>query len=130
MNSIFRQALIGTRIPWIFGYTGEIDWITSTLIDLAIFGNMTTLKPADPSDRTKIIKAFTRSLKRFDGNFIIGKKDKRNIALKNAMTLVVKPRGSGNVSQDSTLAQIESLVVVNLRFFFPAATMHAGEGCP
>ena len=105
----FKQALIGTRIPWIFGYTCEIDWITSTLIDLAIFENMTTLKPADLSDRTKIIKAFARSLKRFDGNFIIGKKAGRNVALKNAMTLVVKPRGSGNVAQDNTPARIQLL---------------------
>jgi hypothetical protein len=94
----FKQALIGTRIPWIFGNTCEIDWITSTLIDLAIFENMTTLKPADLSNRMKIIRAFVRSLKRFDGDFIIGKKDKQNVTLKNAITLVVKTRESGNIT--------------------------------
>lgn len=98
----FKQALIGTRIPWIFGYTCEIDWITSTLIDLAIFENMTTMKTTDLNNRTKIINAFARSLKRFDGNFIIGKKVGNDVALKNAITLVVKPRGRGNISQDET----------------------------
>jgi len=105
----FKQVLIGTRIPWIFGYTCEIDWITSTLIDLAIFEKMTTLSPADLGSRRKIIRAFARSLKRFDGDFIIGKKGRKNVPLKNAITLVVKPRGSGNVSQDNTGALIEQL---------------------
>ena len=70
---------------------------------------MTTLKPADLSDRTKIVRAFARSLKRFDGDYTIGKKAGRNVKLKNAITLVVKPRGSGNVSQDNTPALTELL---------------------
>lgn len=105
----FKQVLIGTRIPWIFGYTCEIDWMTSTLIDLAIFENMTTMKSANLNSRTKIINAFVHSLKRFDGDFIIGRKEGREIALKNAITLVVKPRGRGNVSQDDTQSLTELL---------------------
>jgi hypothetical protein len=55
---------------------------------------------ADLNKREVVINAFVQSLKKFEGNFIIGTRE--NICLKDAITLVVKPRGRGNVPKDET----------------------------
>jgi hypothetical protein len=105
----FKEVLIGTRIPWIFGYTCEIDWTKSTLIDLSIFEILTMLSSDDLKKRPRIINAFKRSLERFNGDVVIGKKGVKDVALKDAITLVTKPRGKGNVPQDNTDELRESL---------------------
>ena len=97
----FKDVLIGTRIAWIFGYTCEIDWLPSTLIDLSIFEHLTKMSNSDLNKREKIIMAFVHSLKKFDGDFIIGNRE--NICLKDAITLVIKPRGRGNVPKNETV---------------------------
>lgn len=96
------NGLTGTKITWIFGYTCEIDWLTSTLIDVAIFDRLTRLSDSQLSSRAKIINTFAEALRRFDGEYLIGTHNGNKIPLKDSITLVTKPRGQGNVSQDST----------------------------
>lgn len=105
----FIDALVGTRIAWIFGYSCEIDWLGSTILDLAVFENMMRLKEDDLKNRNKIINAFVKSLKKFDCDYTIGARDGEKIPLKDAITLVTKPRGRGNVPQDSTDLLTEKL---------------------
>lgn len=103
------QTLIGTSIVWIFGYTCEIDWLASMLIDLSIFDRLTTLRESDLSDRSKIINAFVQALKKFDGTFLIGEDRGGVVTLKDAISLIVQPRGRGNKPRDDTEVLIEKL---------------------
>jgi hypothetical protein len=103
------SGLTGTRLTWIFGYTCEIDWLTSTIIDVAIFERLTRLSYSQLSSRATIINAFARALKRFDGEYLIGKRNGDKIPLKESITLVTKPRGQGKAPQDSTESLRQSL---------------------
>jgi hypothetical protein len=103
------NGLTGTKIAWIFGYTCEIDWLTSTIIDVAIFERLTRLTETQLSSKSKIIKAFAEALTRFNGDYLIGTHNGDKIPLKESITLVTKPRGQGKVSQDSTEDLRESL---------------------
>lgn len=96
------HGLTGTKITWIFGYTCEIDWLTSTMIDVAILDRMTGMASRQLESRQKIVSAFTGALKRFNGKYLIGEQDRRKIPLADSITLITKPRGKGNVPQDST----------------------------
>lgn len=99
----FKRALIGTRIPWIFGYNCEVNWTKSMLIDLSVFEIMTMLSNNDLSSRAKILKMFKQALERFNGDSVIGTKDGQEVLLKDAITLVTKPRGRGKVARDDTM---------------------------
>lgn len=100
--SDLMNGLTGTKITWIFGYTCEIDWLTSTVIDVSILERLTRLSDRQLSSRTKIIKTFADALKRFNGEYPIGSDRGEKIPLKDSITLVTKPRGQGNSPQDST----------------------------
>jgi hypothetical protein len=100
--SDLMNGLTGTKITWIFGYTCEIDWLTSTVIDVSILERLTRLSDRQLSSRTKIIKTFADALKRFNGEYPIGSDQGEEIPLKDSITLVTKPRGQGNSPQDST----------------------------
>jgi hypothetical protein len=96
------HGLTGTKITWIFGYTCEIDWMTSTMIDVAILERLTRLSNGQLSSRQMIINTFTKALKRFDGKYLIGEQGGHKIALADSITLITKPRGQGNAPRDST----------------------------
>lgn len=100
--SDLMQGLTGTRITWIFGYTCEIDWMTSTMIDVAILERLTRLSNTQLSSRPTIINAFTKALRRFNGEYLIGEDNGHRIALKDSVTLITKPRGRGYLPHDST----------------------------
>ena len=96
------NGLTGTRIAWIFGYTCEIDWLSSTFIDVAILERLTRLRERQLSFREEIVKAFAGALRRFSGEYPIGGEGRRKISLADSIVLVTKPRGQGNASKDST----------------------------
>ena len=43
----FLSTTKNSRIAWIFGYTCEIGWMASTLIDLSLFEHLMKLKKSD-----------------------------------------------------------------------------------
>ena len=96
------HGLTGTKITWLFGYTCEIDWLTTTMIDVAILERMTRMSNQELGDRQKIVRAFTAALKRFNGRFLIGEEDHHKVSLADSITLITKPRGQGNAPADST----------------------------
>lgn len=96
------NGLTGTKITWTFGYTCEIDWLTSTIIDVAILERLTSLSSSQLTSRAMIINSFAAALRRFNGEYLIGTHHGKKIPLKESITLITKPRGKGNVSQDST----------------------------
>ena len=96
------NGLVGTRIAWVFGYTCEIDWLSSTFIDVAILERLTRLRERQLSDREEIVKAFSGALRRFSGEYPIGGEGRRKISLADSIVLVTRPRGQGHVSRDST----------------------------
>jgi len=98
----FISTTKNSSISWIFGYTCEIGWMASTLIDVSIFEHLMQLKKSDMRSRKKVIDAFEKALRRFNGNFIICKEKKRNIPLKDAITLVVRTKGEKNRANDVT----------------------------
>ena len=98
----FISTTKNSHIAWIFGYTCEIGWMASTLIDVSIFEHLMKLKKSDLKDRNKILSAFEKALRRFNGDYILCKRKEKNIPLKSAITLVVQPRGPGFKAQDET----------------------------
>jgi hypothetical protein len=98
----FKDALKGTRIAWIFGYTCTIDWVGSTMVDLAIFEHTLRIRDAALGNRINLINTFVKALRKFDGNYPIGCEEDKGTYLKDAITLVTRPRGRGNVATDDT----------------------------
>jgi hypothetical protein len=96
------DGLTGTKITWIFGYTCEIDWLTSTIIDVSILERLTRLSDKQLASRSIIINSFAEALRRFNGEYLIGQHNGEKISLKDSITLVTKPHGQGKISQNST----------------------------
>jgi len=100
--SDLMQGLTGTRMAWIFGYTCEIDWLTSTVIDVAILERLTRLSDGQLKSRTTIVRSFADALKRFSGDYLLGSYNGGRVPLKKSISLVTKPHGQGFAPQDST----------------------------
>jgi len=105
----FIATTKNSSITWIFGYTCEIGWMSSTLIDVSIFEHLMQLKKSEMRSRKKVLDAFERALRRFNGDFVICKEKKRNVPLKEAITLVIRSRGEKNRAEDVTSLLIERL---------------------
>jgi hypothetical protein len=98
----FIATVADSRVAWMFGYTCEIGWMASTLIDVSVFENLMKLKKSDLANRKKILNAFYKALQRFNGDFILCREKKKKVRLKDAITLVIQPRESGSPVQDET----------------------------
>jgi hypothetical protein len=105
----FIQTTKNSSLAWIFGYTCEIGWMASTLIDVSIFEHLMKLKKSDLKDRKKIIGAFAKALRRFNGDYRLCKGKGNNVLLKDAITLVVQPRGPREKAQDETASLLANL---------------------
>jgi hypothetical protein len=105
----FISTTKNSHIAWIFGYTCEIGWMASTLIDVSIFEHLMRLKKSDLKSRKKILDAFEKALRRFNGDYILCKEKGKNTPLKDAITLVVQPRGPKEKATDETSALIANL---------------------
>jgi hypothetical protein len=105
----FISTTTNSHIAWIFGYTCEIGWMASTLIDVSIFEHLMKLKKSDLKSRKKILDAFGKALSRFNGGYILCKEKGRRIPLKDAITLVVQPRSPGSKAVDETKNLIDNL---------------------
>ncbi len=100
----FLDAIAGSRIRWIFGYKCEITWLVSTMVDLSVFEHLMELRESSLSDQAKIINAFVRALRRFNGEYRIGhdKDTGGPVELNNAVSLVIQPLGKGKKPRDVT----------------------------
>jgi hypothetical protein len=105
----FISTTKNSHIAWIFGYTCEIGWMASTLIDISIFEHLMKLKKSDLKSRTKILNAFEKALRRFNGDYILCKGKSQGITLKDAITLVVQPRIPKEKAHDETAALLSKL---------------------
>jgi len=107
----FLSTTKNSRIAWIFGYTCEIGWMASTLIDLSLFEHLMKLKKSDLAKREKIVNAFVKALSRFNGDYTLckGKGKKTGVRLKDALTIVIQPRWPGCEAQDETRNVMEKL---------------------
>jgi hypothetical protein len=105
----FISTTKNSRIAWIFGYTCEIGWMASTLIDVSIFEHLMKLRKSDLKDREKIIRTFAKALRRFNGDYPLCKMKGKNIPIKDAITLVVQPRSDKAKAQDETAYLLEAL---------------------
>jgi len=105
----FISTTKNSHIAWIFGYTCEIGWMASTLIDVSIFEHLMKLTKNDLRSRKKILEAFEKALRRFNGDYILCKEKSKNIPLKEAITLVVQPRGPKEKAQDETATLLAKL---------------------
>ncbi len=105
----FISTTKNSHIAWIFGYTCEIGWMASTLIDVSIFEHLMKLKKSDLKSRKKILDTFVKALSRFNGGYVLCKAGGKTIPLKDALTLVVQPRAEGSRAQDETKVLLERL---------------------
>jgi hypothetical protein len=105
----FISTTKNSSIAWIFGYTCEIGWMASTLIDVSIFEHLMKLKKTDLKDRKKIVNTFAKALRRFNGDYLLCKGKGNNMLLKDAITLVVQPRGPKEKAQDETPVLLTNL---------------------
>lgn len=105
------EFLIATsKIVWIFGYTCNVDWLTSMLIDICIFENLMTIGPKDLGSRDKILLSFARALARFEGRYELGwDENGDDVDLRDAFTLIIQPKGKGKKPRDETEALREML---------------------
>jgi hypothetical protein len=83
--------------------------MVSTLIDLSIFEHLMMLKKTDLRDRRKIVNAFTKALRRFNGDYPLCKGKGKSILLKDAITLVIQPRGPKEKAVDETATLLTKL---------------------
>jgi hypothetical protein len=83
--------------------------MASTLIDVSIFEHLMKLKKSDLKSTKKILDAFEKALRRFNGDYILCKDKEKSIPLKEAITLVVQPRSVGSKAQDETAVLLERL---------------------
>ena len=101
----FISTTKNSSIAWIYGYTCEIGWMASTLIDVSIFEHMMRLRKSDLKNRKKILDAFVKALRRFNGDYPLCKeKGRRPVLLKDAITLVIQPREPKKKAVDETAA--------------------------
>jgi len=107
--SDFISTTKNSRIAWIFGYTCEIGWMASTLVDVSVFEHLMRLKKSDLRDRKKIVNAFAQALGRFNGDYPLCRMKGKNIPIKDAITLVVQPRSTGAKAKDETKYLLEKL---------------------
>jgi hypothetical protein len=107
----FLSTTKNSRIAWLFGYTCEIGWMASTLIDLSLFEHLMKLTKSDLADREKIANTFVKALGRFNGDYVLckGKGKKAGVPIKNALTIVIQPRRPGSKAQDETRYVLEKL---------------------
>ena len=105
----FISTTKNSHIAWIFGYTCEIGWMASTLIDVSIFEHLMTLRKSELKSRKKILDAFEKALGRFNGDYNLCKEKGKAIPLKDAITLVVQPRSPGYKAQDETRPLLQNL---------------------
>ena len=105
----FISTTKNSSLAWIFGYTCEIGWMVSTLIDVSILEHLMKLKKNDLKDRKKIVNAFVKALRRFNGDYPLCREKGRSIPLKDAITLVVQPRSPKEKAQDETAALLANL---------------------
>jgi hypothetical protein len=105
----FISTTKNSSIAWIFGYTCEIGWMASTLIDLSIFNHLMQLRKSDLKDRKKIVNAFVKALRPFNGDYLLCRGKGNNVPLKNAITLVVQSRSPKEKAQDETAALLAKL---------------------
>jgi hypothetical protein len=87
----FIRTTRESNIVWIFGYTCEIEWIASTLLDVSVFENLINMPNPDLRKKKSLLNAFTNALRLFDGNYPICSSE--GITLKDAISLVISPRG-------------------------------------
>lgn len=105
----FMGTVKSSKIVWMFGYTCEIDWMTSTLIDLSIFEQMMGLEKSLLRNRQQILERFARALRRFDQDYLICSEGDAPVRLADAITLVIQPRGRGKRPEDATTLLQERL---------------------
>jgi len=98
----FMSTIKSSKIVWMFGYTCEIDWMTSTLIDLSVFEQMMGLEKSLLRNRQQILDRFARALRRFDQDYPICSEGSVPVRLADAITLVIQPRGRGKRPEDAT----------------------------
>jgi hypothetical protein len=100
----FAKTITSSHIAWMFGYTCEIDWMTSTMVDVSVFEQMMSLKRADLRSMDAILTACARGLQRFNPGFLICREEGgERVRLADAFTFVVQPRGRGRKPRDVTL---------------------------
>ncbi|RKT43985.1 hypothetical protein [Thiocapsa rosea] len=99
------------KVVWVFGYKTLINWTPSVLINMNLVSNLAQMDKDGLSTRDSIMEAATSALNLFNPDVMIGwnrrhdsENDPPDVAVKDAVRFIVRPRGRGNVSQDNTLA--------------------------
>lgn len=98
-----------SSLSWIFGYTCEIGWMASTLIDVSIFEHLMKLSRSDLKEKKKIVGAFAKALRRFSGRYPLCRGKGERVPLQDAITLVVQPRGPDREARDETRSLLSRL---------------------
>lgn len=94
----FKVALIDSNIVWIVGYKCEVSWLDSTLLEVAIINELMDLNQFKLSNRDKIFGAFKKAFSKFNGSQNISIDG--HTTLKDAISLIIQPRGKGNKPKD------------------------------
>lgn len=105
----FVRTMKGSPLVWLFGYTCEIEWVASTLVDLSILEYLINLDRTNLRSRKRMIDAFSRALSRFNPGYPICGAEMKRSPLQEAVTLVIHPRTGHALPRDATRELKQSL---------------------
>ncbi|NJD07800.1 MAG: hypothetical protein FIA97_15080 [Methylococcaceae bacterium] len=101
----FETLLESSHLRWAIAYKYSIDWFFGTLIDIAILKKMLNLRRHESKNRDNITDKVQSALALFNKEALIGcqeNEDTYSKPLKEMMTLVIQPAGSGNRPRDDS----------------------------
>lgn len=95
-----REFLIGGGAVWAGGYTCEIPWESAMLIDLAVMNTVMSLGYAD--SKLTAVGLIAKALRAFDPNWKIGKRNGKEVLLRDAIHLEARDEVQGSRVEDVT----------------------------
>ena len=97
--------LEGGGAVWAGGYTGEVSWDATALIDQAVLGE--TMRSGPVRDQAGAVRALAKSLRGFSGDWNVGHGGP--LRLRDAIRLVARSRVQGSRPRDMTTELLDKL---------------------
>jgi len=97
-NDWMKEFTEGSALPWMCGYSASVDWLTSTMIDLAVRQEMATLSPKRVRRTGAVVEALASALSVFNPDHLID--DEPAACIRHSVVLVAQSAGRGQRAHD------------------------------
>ena len=98
-----KDAIKSCKIVWMMGYRGKVNWMESTLIDLAVFEKMMALSEYALANEVRIFNRFSSAIRKCNGDYKIASNRpdcRNNIPVRKSLSLIIQARGRGHKPRD------------------------------